>query len=306
MTRHILITGVTGFSGRHLAAALASEPTTLVFGTGRRATCAAPLAGYRPCDILDGGIEQVVEWAKPEIVYHVAGCQADASPESLTAVNVGGFEQLRNALRRLAARQRVRMLVIGSAAEIGHVPPEALPVDESIICKPTTAYGQSKHALVQAALAEPPESGLEIVVARPFNLVGAGLGLGLAPGRFAAAVRAVADGQTTTIQCGWLGGKRDYLDIRDAVRAYQVLVALAAPGTLANVCSGRSVQTGDVLARLLAIAGATATIVAQEHPLDHDIADIRGSHALLTAMTGWQPAIDLHDSLAALYGGTAG
>jgi GDP-4-dehydro-6-deoxy-D-mannose reductase len=218
----------------------------------------------------------------------------------LFELNVRGFERLRDALRVQARDRAVRMLVVGSAAEIGFVLPEALPVDESIACHPVTPYGRSKHALVQAALAEPPESGLEIVVARPFNLIGAGLSEQLAPGRFAASVRAVARGETDTIHCGWLDGRRDYLDIRDAVRAYRLLMEHAPAGTLANVCSGKSVRTGDILEKLVARAGVPARIVAERTPREGDIADIRGSHALLTSMTGWQPQFDVDESLASL------
>jgi GDP-4-dehydro-6-deoxy-D-mannose reductase len=298
----VLITGVNGFSGRHLAAALARDPGLTVLGTGRRTATRATLAGYRSCDLTDEQkVREVVAWAAPDVVYHLAAAWGSASADELEAVNIQGFERLREALRAQARERRIRLLVIGSAAEIGEVSPEQLPVDETVPCRPTTPYGKSKHALVQAALAEPNTSGLEIIVARPFNLVGAGLGEGLAPGRFTAAVRAVARGETDTIHCGWLDGRRDYLDIADAVRAYRLLVDHAPPGTLANVCSGRSVRTGDLLDRLIELAGVRATIVAGA-PRDGDIADIRGSHALLSAMTGWQPEISLDVSLANLLG----
>jgi GDP-4-dehydro-6-deoxy-D-mannose reductase len=298
----VLITGVNGFTGRHLAAALAHDPGLTVLGTGRRDVTSAAVTGYRSCDLSDEqSVRELVTWAAPDVVYHLAAAWGTVSADELEAVNIRGFERLRDAFRAQACGHRVRMLIIGSAAEIGAVASEQLPVDESVTCRPTTPYGRSKHALVEAALAEPNTSGLEIVVARPFNLVGSGLGEGLAPGRFAAAVQAVARGETDTIQCGWLEGRRDYLDIADAVRAYRLLVDHSPPGTLAHVCSGRSVRTGDLLDRLVALAGVRATIVAGA-PRDGDIADIRGSHALLTAMTGWQPAIPLHESLSALLG----
>lgn len=272
-----------------------------VLGTGRRVRTDVPVAGYRPCDITDEqAVVDLVAWAAPDTVYHLAGSWNAASEEALFDLNFRGFERLRDALRLQARDRAVRMLVVGSAAEIGFVRPEQLPVDESIACHPVTAYGRSKHALVQTALAEPLDSGLGIVVARPFNLIGAGLSEQLAPGRFAAAVRAVARGETDTIHCGWLDGRRDYLDIKDAVRAYHVLVEHAPAGTLANVCSGHSVRTGDVLEKLVELAGVTARIVPAREPREGDIVDIRGSHALLTSMTGWQPLVDLDESLASL------
>lgn len=304
MPRRVLITGVNGFTGRHLAAALGHDADLVVLGAGRRADPAVPLAGYLPCDLADdrqvGGL---IEWARPDVVYHLAAAWGDAAAEDIMAVNVGGFEHLRDHLRRVAASRAVRLLVVGSAAEIGPVDAAALPVDESVACRPATAYGRSKHDVVRAALAEPAEGGLEIVVARPFNLVGAGLDRRLAPGAFAAAVRAVARGETDTIRTGWLGGRRDYLDVADAVAAYRLLVERAAPGTLAHVCSGRSVRIGELLERLLAIAGVPARVVAAAEPRAHDLAEIYGSHAWLTALTGWQPRVSLEQSLAALAAG---
>ena len=307
MPRRVLITGVNGFTGRHLAAALGRDPDVVVLGTGRRADPAVPLAGYRPCDVADDRqVGRLVAWARPDVVYHLAAQWGDGAREELVAVNVGGFEHVRKHLRQSAAGRAVRLLVVGSAAEIGPVTPAALPLDESVACRPTTAYGESKHALVRAALAEPADTGLAIVVARPFNLLGAGLDARLAPGAFAAAVRAVARGETDTIRTGWLGARRDYLDVADAVAAYRLLVDRAAPGTLAHVCSGRSVRIGDLLERLMAVAGVQARVIAAAEPRDHDIADIRGSHALLTALTGWWPGVSLEESLVALAAGGTG
>jgi nucleoside-diphosphate-sugar epimerase len=305
MPRRVLITGVNGFTGRHLAMALAQDCGLEVLGSGRRPGSALPLAGYRPCDLTDGEqVAELIAWARPDITFHLAGCFADASAALLDAVNIGGFTHLRKQLRRLATRQPVRMLLVGSAAEIGPVSAADLPLDESIICRPVTAYGASKHAVVQAALAEPDDTGLEIVVARPFNLLGAGLDLRLAPAAFANALQAVARGETDTIECGWLDARRDYLDIADAIAAYRMLIDHAPPGTLAHVCSGRSVRMGDLLAALMTHAGVRATVRSAPHPREHDIADIRGSHARLTALTGWQPRVPLAESLAALTTGT--
>ena len=303
MLRRVLITGVDGFTGRHLAASLADDPEIIVLGTGRRTATTAPVADYRRCDITDAtAVRELIEWAEPDVVYHLAALLGHASSADLEAVNVGGFENLRGPLQSLARRRTVRMLIVGSAAEIGNVPPDRLPVDETVDCRPVTAYGRSKHSLVRSALAEPVDSGLYILVARTFNLLGAGLADHLKLGVFATALRAVARGETDTVRCGWLDTHRDYLDVGDAVRAYRMLVDRGPPGEVVNVCSGSSIQTGHLLTRLLHVAGLKATIVAAAAPRVDEITEIRGSHAKLSALTGWSPRVPLDVSLSALYG----
>lgn len=302
MTRRMLVTGVDGFSGRHLVAALRSDPGLHVLGTGRRDRAAGHGEAYRRCDLTDDAdVRSLVEWARPDVVFHLAGLRGDVAEAELHAVNVGGFERLRRALRASVGATAIRMVVVGSAAEIGPVAADRLPVDESVPCRPATAYGRTKHAMVRSALAEPAGSGLEIVVARTFNLVGAGLDAGLAPAAFAAGVRAVARGEARVIRCGWLGGRRDYLDIADAVQAYRLLAEHGRSGDLVNVCSGESVSSGDILDRLLAIARVEATVLAATSPTEHDVADIRGSNERLASLTGWRPCVPIDASLAALY-----
>lgn len=298
MPRRVLITGATGFSGRHLAAHLRGDDRLLVLGTGRRPTGPAELDGFRPCDLtIPHEVEAVCRWARPDAVYHLAGGRGDPCDADAAGAGLVMFAHLRESLRGIVGSAPIRLLVIGSAAEIGMVPANRLPVDESVPCVPVTAYGRSKHALVRAALAEPPDSGLEIVVARTFNLVGPGLDARFALGHFAARLRAIRRGEPGAIRCGWLEGRRDHVDVRDAVAAYRLLMDHGPAGGIANVCTGRSHRTGDLLARLIDLAGVRAEVFAAEHPGPHDMADIRGSHAALSAATGWRPRIEIDTSL---------
>lgn len=299
MSRRVLITGATGCSGRHLAAHLRESCVDVVLGTGRRVAPPPHLDGYRPCDLSDPhAAATLVEWARPDIVYHLAcGRDADAQPGTHDRAVVA-FANLRAALRASTDRRPVRLLVVGSAAEIGRVPDALLPVDETVECRPLTAYGTAKHAVVRAALDEPRGSGLGIIVARTFNLVGPGLDERLAPARFAAHVSAARRGAAAVLRCGWLGGRRDLVDVRDAVRAYRLLADAGPAGEVTNVCSGASWRMSDLLERLFAIAGVRVEVAAAGQPGVADVADMRGSHAKLSRTTGWQPAIDLERSLA--------
>ncbi len=330
-TCRVLITGVHGFTGRHLAARLAQTATASLMGldlgsstsrvgqareSERRPTNSAgswwaggrrgglvPPYDFLPCDLTDpGAVRQAVERADPDVVFHLAGIFGADSPEEIQRVNVGGFVCLRNALRQHAGRcQRpIRLLVVGSAAELGIAGATRLPVAENACCQPRTAYGRSKWEVTRLALAEPPDGPLAIVVARPFNLVGPGLSPRLALGSFARQIADVALGRADAIRCGPLDARRDYLDVRDAVEAYRLLADRGRPGELYHVCSGRSYEIGDLLQRMLALAGVKAAIHSSPADRAGDLADIYGDPGKIAAECGWTAKIDIQRSLADL------
>ena len=260
-------------------------------------------ADFLPCDLTDPeAVRQAVERADPDLVFHLAGIFGSDSPEEIRRVNVGGFVHLRDALRRQAGRRGrpIRMLVVGSAAELGITGATRLPVAENACCQPETAYGRSKWEATRLALAEPTDGPLAIVVARPFNLVGPGLSPRLALGNFARQIADVVRGRADAIRCGPLDTRRDYLDVRDAVEAYRLLVERGRPGQLYHVCAGRSYRIGDLLQRMLALAGASAAILSQPTDRAGDLADIYGDPGKIAAECGWTAKIDIDRSLADL------
>jgi GDP-4-dehydro-6-deoxy-D-mannose reductase len=94
---------------------------------------------------------------------------------------------------------------------------------------------------------------------------------------------------------------RDYADVRDAVRAYRLLLEKGAPGEAYNVCSGRAVAIGDLAGRLLALAGVAATIEETAPvPAPGDILAQAGDGTKLAGATGWAPRIPLDRSLGDL------
>jgi GDP-4-dehydro-6-deoxy-D-mannose reductase len=327
----VLITGVNGFTGRHLLARLAETSAACLIGldvgsatsrvgqarvserrptnpggswwAGGRPGSFVPPYDFLPCDL--GGpeaVRQAVERADPDVVFHLAGVFGSDSPEELQRVNVDGFVHLRDALRRQASRggRLIRLLVVGSAAELGAAGASRLPVAEDACCQPRTAYGRSKWEATRLALAEPPDGPLAIVVARPFNLVGPGLSPRLALGSFARQVADVALGRADAIRCGPLDARRDYLDVRDAVEAYRLLVERGRPGQIYNVCAGRSYEIGELLQRMLALAGVEAAIHSSPADRPDDPADIYGDPRKITAECGWAAKIDIDRSLGDL------
>jgi GDP-4-dehydro-6-deoxy-D-mannose reductase len=310
MTQRVLITGVRGFTGRHLAARLRGDAQSQLFGIGTASDSPATLDGYYACDLADAGrVEQVIDEVRPDVVYHLAGVTSGVSADQIRTINECGFAHLCDSLRRsaLGRDQTVRLLTIGSAAELGSRGAARLPVGEDAECYPETPYGRTKYEVTRRARAEPVEGPLRIVVARAFNLVGPGMGTHLAFGRFAAQIAAFRRGETDALRCGNLSSRRDFIDVRDAVDAYIAIARDGIPGELYNVSSGRSYEIGELLRRMIAAGGVDVPVLvesAAQRP--GDLADIYGDPSKTAAAVGWRATTPIERSLTDLLAAVLG
>lgn len=302
----VLITGAAGFSGRHLTRRLAGDDTQ-VFGLGRSrpSTPLRHLAEYYVCDLTDRtAVKRTIVDVQPSTVYHLAGITGnEASPEQHQAANVDSLRNLIDSLRTYAIGrgQTIRLLTVGSAAELGSTGSARLPVREDAACEPESAYGRSKSAATELALAEPTDGPLKIIVARAFNFVGPGLGTGLSLGRFAERIAAVLRGDAKSIECGNLTTRRDYIDVRDAVALYVRLVRFGTPGELYNVCRGRSHSVRELLHAMIKRTGRAIEIVENcAPPRLGDVPDIYGDLTKTIGCCGPFVATPIEQSLADL------
>jgi GDP-4-dehydro-6-deoxy-D-mannose reductase len=233
-------------------------------------------------------------------VFHLA---AEASvarswedPAGAILSNLSGTLHLLEAVRRHAPRARV--LVACSGEEYGV--PQHLPVDEQHPLRPRNPYAVSKASADLAAGFYTESHGLHVVRARAFNHAGPGQSATYVVANFArqiAAAEAASAERSFELQTGNLDVRRDFTDVRDVVRAYWMALEKAEPGVY-NVCSGKSVGVGEILAML---AGETALEVkARVDPAllrENEVMEIVGSHDRLTEATGWRPEIPLDRTL---------
>lgn len=301
MRQRVLITGIGGFVGRHLADRLRMGHDVDLLGLGTAATTAVPCSRYFACDLTDARLtSQIVDDLRPDVVFHLAARTGGATPQRLRDVNVRGFVNLCDALRNWAVRrgQSVRLLTIGSAAELGTLGTARLPVCEDTPCGPETDYGRSKLDVTLRALREPNDGPLRISVARTFNLVGPGMGPHLSLGRFAAQIAAYRRGEIDALRCGNLAARRDYVDVRDAAEAYVAVARLGLPGELYNVCSGRSHAVGDLLEQLFVASGIDVPIECDDDPpRAGDVPDVYGDPTKTDDATGWRATTPIEQSL---------
>jgi nucleoside-diphosphate-sugar epimerase len=299
-----LITGATGFLGRHVLGALGNE----LERAGRSGDSIIVLGRHRPpgwpeqafvmADLdKPDRLREAIRSIEPDHVIHTAGRTPPAPDEELYRGNFWATIRLLNALRTL--NRRVRVTLAGSAAELGQVPPSDLPVDESYPCGPIEAYGRSKWLATIAGMAEKPP--LEVVIGRVFNPVGPGLPPTQAFGEFAAGLLAPG-ADPLPLLVGNLDARRDFVDVRDAARALVALAEHGQAGSVYHVGSGESRPVGEGLDRLIALSGRAVKLIVDPRRLARKgPSDSRADINRITSHTPWRPSIPFEQSLADLW-----
>jgi GDP-4-dehydro-6-deoxy-D-mannose reductase len=305
----VLVTGVGGFVGGHVADFLAAHcPDAEVFGIVRRAGGDALRARgvtVVTAELEDGcATDAVIDQVRPGRIIHLAGQSSVhrswENPAATLRANVLGLLNVLEALRRRSLTPRV--LVVGSAEEYGAVQAERLPVVETTPLQPGSPYAVSKVAQGYLARQYFLSHGVPIVCTRTFHHTGPGRGEVFAESSFAHQIAEIEAGrQPPVLSVGNLDAVRDFTDVRDVVRAYWLLLEKGRAGETYNVCSGRGIAIGDVLQELLDVSGATIEVRRDPDRMrPSDIPAIIGNPRKLRDATGWAPEIPLRQTLADL------
>jgi GDP-4-dehydro-6-deoxy-D-mannose reductase len=306
LSRTALVTGVTGFVGSHLAESLLSDGVNVV-GVARGtqwAVGAEHLEGRVPVEDVElsdvNRLREVFAAAKPDEVYHLAGLASVPvsirQPNIAWEVNFLGSQNVYAALE--AAAPSARMLVISTGTVYGKPTAELGAITERTPFHPTTPYSQSKLAADLLGLRLAQERGLKIFVVRSFNHIGP-----RQQGEFAIAdfAKQIAKGEkdaSPQLHCGNIDIDRDFLDVRDVVKAYRALMQHAQPGEPYNLASGKTYRLRTLVEKLLSSTGAKFEIVQDASRLRSDDPDvIRVDPAKLQKQTGWKPTIPIETTL---------
>jgi nucleoside-diphosphate-sugar epimerase len=306
MPERLLVTGCTGYVAEGLPAALRRRnPATRIIGTALHPPAAAG-AGFEevlPADLRDGAaVRALIDRVRPDRVIHLAS-RRDGDLSALLATNAAGTDHLLAAMRDVVGRG-ARVLVVGSAAEIGHCTPAEMPLREECACRPLDPYGVSKLAQSAVAQAAFLVHGQDVVRVRLFNLVGPGTPASLLPGRCVELLlEAIREGGGGPLRFRSLDTRRDYTDIRDVHRALTLALDRGRSGSLYHIGSGEAVAGRRIVELLIAAARSRAGALAYEEsvagppgvPLQ--VADARRAAADL----GWRPEIGLERSAGDLW-----
>ena len=301
-----LVTGGSGFVGTHLCAALV-EAGYEVFSADRRAAGGGP-AQHLAADLRDEtSLRRALEAAAPEVVFHLAAQAfvplANREPVDTYRTNVLGTARLFAALAAVYAPGRApRVLYVSSAEVYGARDPSEYPLHEELAPRPATPYAASKLGGEAVALAATHTHGIPAIIVRGFNQIGAGQDVRFAIPSFALRLAEIAAGATPLLLVGNLEAQRDFLDVRDSVRAYLALASRGRPGEVYNVCSGRPVSIAEMLRRLISIAGVAVEVREDPERLrPSDVPLSYGDASKLRAETGWEPRFALGVSLREVY-----
>jgi nucleoside-diphosphate-sugar epimerase len=300
----LVVTGAAGFLGRGVlhVAADAGYLTTAVI----RACESLVGADAARAVVLDWGDERallrLLADSAPAAIIHCAGASGRASSASgrddLYEANVGVTIRLLEAVRRQCPR--VRVVVLSSAAVYGPSPP--VPTGEDVPPAPETEYAASKLRAEEVARSY-ADGGGEVVIARPFNIVGAGEPPGSVFAALATQVLGVPRGAQAHVRLRETSSVRDFLDVEDCARALVKLSVAGVSGRAYNVCSGRGVSIGDLVVSAARVWGRRIELELDDPDAPGTVSI--GDPAALRAL-GWRVERSLDDSLAAIAAQGAG
>lgn len=300
----VLITGITGFAGRHLAAYCAAEGHEVhgLVRPGREA--AAPAGAVAHASELDddGGLRAVLAAARPDRIVHLAGAssvgQSFADPRTTWAANLGGTIGLLEALR--AEAPEVPCVVVTSGEIYGRVDLEDLPVGPDTPFRPLSPYGASKAAADLAALQYRAGYGMPVIRLRAFNQIGPGQDPRFVLPNVARQIaRAEHRGQDRVeITVGNVDTRRDFTDVRDMAAAYLAAAERGDPDAVYLACSGRSTAVRTLVEQIAQLARLEVTVRSDATlRREGEQPDLYGSPARLAADTGWAPRTPLRVTL---------
>ncbi len=306
---NILITGVDGFVGSHLARHLLGIPDLKLFGMVRDRRNTPSIDDLRgkvtvlEADINDGERTlATIRECKPDKIFHLAGQayvpEAVKNPLETFQTNILGSLHVLDAVR--VHFPECPILVVSSGEVYGIVDRALMPVDESCPIQPHTPYSASKACLDLLTQQYRSTFGLNAIIARAFNHLGPGQSETFAGSSFAKQiVEAKLGMREKKIFVGNLENRRDFTDVRDVVRAYVGLLDRKHDHGIFNVCTGRAISMKELLEMMIAISGVTMEVETDPHrfrSVDNPL--MIGSPARLTRTTGWTPAIPLDQTLA--------
>ena len=317
MTR-ALITGITGMVGSHLADYLLANTDWDIYGMLRwrspldniehlvQRINDADRAHLVYADLSEeAGLRHAVRAAAPDYVFHLAAQSfpqtSFASPADTIDTNMQGTVRLLEALKDHAPAALIH--VCSSSEVYGRVSADKLPIAEDCPFAPASPYAISKAGADLAAQHYAAAYGMKILVSRMFTHTGPRRGDVFVESSFSKQLAMIEAGQLApVIRHGNLDSIRTITDVRDAVRAYYMLLTInPQPGQVYNIGGGVAFSVREILNQLIGISGVSCSLEvdpARMRPVDADLQVPNCSK--FKNHTGWEPRISYEQTMLEL------
>ncbi len=294
----VLVTGALGFVGRHAVRELRQAghtPIMLDHDGGA--------ADLLKVDITDKqAVDKAFSDVKPDACIHLAGMAfvpaAWEHPDTAFKVNVGGTLHILEACRHMVPK--CRMLCISTGEVYGST--DHRWIQESDPKNPKSLYAVTKLSADLSTLLYAEKYGMHCMTVRPINHIGPGQSQRFVSSSFSQQLAAIASGRSKdAMSVGNLESERDFIDVRDVVRAYRLLIEKGTPGLAYNVAAGKPWKIQRILEILCEVAG-----VKPELKVDPDLYRPTDRAPLLSTdriceETGWTPEIPIETTLKDIY-----
>ena len=305
----VLITGITGMAGSHLADYLLKIQGIEIHGIKRWRSRTENIEHIvdkiylHECELRDvSSVKKVLKEVKPERIYHLAAQSfvptSWNSPADTLMNNILGELNVLEAIRDLDLKD-TRMQIAGSSEEYGFVYENESPIKEINPLRPLSPYAVSKIGQDYLAYQYYRSYGIFTVRTRAFNHTGPRRGDVFVTSNFAKQIASIEKGvQKPVISIGSLEAKRDFSDIRDIVKAYYLSLEKGEPGEVYNIGNDKAYSIREVLNILLSYSKIKVSIKEDpERMRPSDVPLLLCDSTKFRKKTGWRPEIPFEKTL---------
>lgn len=309
--KKIAITGFSGFVAGHFVQYLYNEKIECeVLGLSLeepRMDISAFLdylnITFHKVDLMDKErLRDILAGFKPDYVLHLAAFSSVAyswkHPTESFTNNSNLFLNLIEAIREVAPACRV--LSVGSSEEYGDVSKEDLPLKENHALKPVSPYAVARVSQEMMSQVYADSFGMQIIMTRSFNHIGPGQDDRFVVPSFIKRIMEIKKAGLTEgeIETGDTSIIRDFVDVRDVVRAYYLLLAKGTPGEVYNICSGKAIRLSEIIDYIANEAGiGITTKVNPDYVRPNDNKEIVGCADKIRDELGWECELDIRETL---------
>ena len=305
--KKILITGFSGFVSNHFLNFISNLNESFeVVGISRGSVEEITLPNLSiktyQGDIKNTQfIKEIVCSARPNYILHLASDSSVAyswdNPLESFQNNTNIFLNLVEAVRN--SKIKCRILSVGSSEQYGIVDEKFLPLTEESILNPISPYAVARVSQEMLGKIYSKGYGLDIILTRSFNHIGTAQTDKFVVASFVKQiVQRKKENLSTPLNVGNVDIVRDFLDVRDVVKAYWELLLNGESGEIYNICSGKGISLKQIIEKVLHLVDVDFSYRINQdlvRPSDNPI--IIGSHSKITNKIGWQPTISIDTSL---------